>query len=255
MTKIVKHVMLDILRNRFVIAYAILMAAVTLSMFNMNDNHSKGLLGLANIMLLIVPLVSIVFASIYLYNASDFIELLLAQPIERRRIWMSLFAGLSLSMSTAFTLGCGIPMLFLPAEASGGLIVAGGVMLTVAFTGIAILTAVHIRDKAKGIGTATLTWLFFTLLYDGMVLFLLFQFMDYPMEKPILLLTLLNPIDLTRTAVLLRLDMPAMMGVTSAVFHDVFGTAWGMAAALGSVFLWTILPLWASLRTFRGKDI
>lgn len=34
----------------------------------------------------------------------------------------------------------------------------------------------------------------FTLIFVGIVLFLLFQFMDYPMEKPMLVFSCFNPV-------------------------------------------------------------
>jgi len=60
----------------------------------------------------------------------------------------------------------------------------------------------------------------FSILFDGLVLFLLFQFADYPLEKFMVGISGLNPVDLTRVLVLLQLDISAMMGYTGAVFKD-----------------------------------
>ncbi|MGL6269979.1 MAG: ABC transporter permease, partial [Chitinophagaceae bacterium] len=109
MGKIIKYVMLDILRNRIVLAYMIFLILLGFSLFNLNDNPSKGLLSLMNVVLIIVPLVSIIFASIYMYNSAEFIELLVSQPLKRINLWLSFFIGLSLSLSLAFFIGCGIP--------------------------------------------------------------------------------------------------------------------------------------------------
>jgi Cu-processing system permease protein len=118
-----------------------------------------------------------------------------------------------------------------------------------------MLAAVAIRDKAKGTGLSILLWLYFTLLFDGIVLFLLFQFMDYPLEKAMIGFSALNPVDLSRVLMLLRMDISAMMGVTSAVFKDVFGTSIGMSFALGILTLWILVPLWLSVRKFNRKDL
>jgi Cu-processing system permease protein len=255
MRKIIKYVILDILRNRIVIAYMILLALLGFSMFNMNDSASKGLLSMMNIVLIIVPLVSIIFSSIYLYNSAEFIELLVSQPLRRVNLWLSLFLGLSLSLGIAFLVGCGIPVLLFSADVTGLTLVGMGFLLTIIFVSIAMLAAVVIRDKAKGTGVSILLWLYFTLLFDGLVLFLLFQFMDYPLEKAMIGFSALNPVDLSRVLMLLKMDVAAMMGVTSAVFRDVFGTGIGMGFAIAIMLLWALLPLWISVRKFNRKDL
>jgi Cu-processing system permease protein len=255
MRKIIKYVILDILRNRIVIGYMTLLLILGLSLFNMNDSVSKGLLSLMNVVLIIVPLVSITFSSIYLYNSAEFIELLVSQPLRRINLWLSLFSGLGLSLGLAYLLGCGIPILMFSPDAAGLTLLLCGLMLTLIFVSIAMLAAVAIRDKAKGTGLSILLWLYFTLLFDGIVLFLLFQFMDYPLEKAMIGFSALNPVDLSRVLMLLRMDISAMMGVTSAVFKDVFGTSIGMSFALGILTLWILVPLWLSVRKFNRKDL
>ena len=53
---------------------------------------------------------------------------------------------------------------------------------------LAMLASVFTRDKAKGIGLALLLWFYFTLLYDALVLFIMFSFADYPLEKATLVM-------------------------------------------------------------------
>ena len=110
MKKIIKYVISDILRNKIVLVYTIFLLVASLSVFSLEDNSSKGLLILLNIILIIVPLVSIIFSTIYVYNSAEFIELLVSQPLKRKSIWLSLFAGLSISLSIAFFIAAGIPV-------------------------------------------------------------------------------------------------------------------------------------------------
>ena len=183
MKKVIKYVIIDILRNKIMLAYTAFLLVLSFSIFSLEDNSAKGLLGLLNIILIIVPLVSIVFSTIYVYNSAEFIELLVSQPLKRKTIWMSLFTGLATSMVLAFLLGAGIPILIYQADITGMMMIVIGVLLSVIFVAIAMLAAVKTRDKAKGIGIAILLWLYFSLLFDGFVLFLVFQFSDYPIEK------------------------------------------------------------------------
>lgn len=255
MKKIIKYVIVDILRNKIVMIYALFLLAASLSVFSLEDNSSKGLLSLLNIILIIVPLVCIIFSTIYVYNSAEFIELLVSQPLKRRTIWISLFIGLSASLSIAFFIGVGITILIFQPNSIGINMLIAGILLSVIFVAIAMLATVKTRDKAKGIGAAILLWLYFSLLFDGVVLFLLFQFADYPMEKPMVAISALNPIDLSRIIILLKMDVSAMMGYTGAVFKEFFGTFKGMVFAFTVLLFWIILPVWYSLRKFNTKDL
>jgi Cu-processing system permease protein len=255
MYKIFKYVIRDILRNRIMLAYTALLLLASGSIFSLEDTSAKAILSVLNIVLLIVPLVSIVFATIYVYNSSEFIELLLSQPIQRKKIWLSIFYGLSLSLGLAFLIGIGIPVLLFERSLTGLLLVACGALLSVIFAAIAMLAVVFTRDKAKGIGTAVLMWLYFTILFDGLVLFGLFQLSDYPIEKAMIVISSLNPIDLSRILILLQLDISALMGYTGAIFQDFFGTATGMTLSFAALVLWVLIPVGISLNKFSKKDL
>lgn len=255
MKKIVKYVITDILRNKIVLVYTLFLLVSSFSVFSLEDNSSKGLLSLLNIILIVVPLVSIIFSSIYVYNSAEFIELLVSQPLKRKTIWLSLFTGLSTSLSIAFFIGAGIPVLIYQANMIGFTMILIGLLLSIIFVAIAMLATVKTRDKAKGIGAAILLWLYFSLLFDGLVLFLLFQFADYPMEKPMIAISAFNPIDLSRILILLQLDVSAMMGYTGAVFKDFFGTYAGIIFSFAILVLWIVLPVWYAARKFNTKDL
>ena len=255
MKKIIKYVITDILRNRIVLVYTLFLLAASFSVFALEDNSSKGLLSLLNIILIVVPLVSIIFATIYVYNSAEFIELLVSQPLKRKTIWLSLFTGLAASLSIAFFIGAGIPVLIYQANMIGFTMIAAGILLSIIFVAIAMLATVKTRDKAKGIGAAIMLWLYFSLLFDGFVLFLLFQFADYPMEKPMIAVSAFNPIDLSRILILLQLDVSAMMGYTGAVFKDFFGTYTGIIFSFVTLLLWIVLPVWYAAHKFNTKDL
>lgn len=255
MKKIIKYVILDILRNRIMIAYTLFLLLISFSVFNLEDNPDKGILSLVNIVLIIVPLVSVVFSTIYVYNSSEFIELLVSQPLRRGRLWASIFTGLALSLSLAFLAGVGIPILLYNPSASGMIMLLSGIALSIIFVSIALLASVLTRDKAKGIGVAILLWFFFTLIYDGIVLFALFQFADYPMEQPMIAMISLNPVDLARVLMLLKLDISALMGYSGALFQSFFGGNGGMIYSAFVLILWAVIPFWLSVRKFKTKDL
>jgi len=255
MRKIIKYVMSDIMQNRIVLVYTAFLLVTSFSVFSLEDNNSKGLLSLLNVVLLIVPLVSIIFSAIYIYNSAEFMELLVSQPLKRKTIWLSLFTGLAASLSISFFVGVGIPILIYQPNKIGLIMLGTGILLTSAFVAVAMLAVVKTRDKAKGIGVAILLWLYFSILFDGLVLFMLFQFADYPLEKTMIVITAFNPIDLSRILILLQMDVSAMMGYTGAVFKDFFGTVTGMSISIAVLLLWSVLPVWLSTRRFIRKDL
>lgn len=255
MQKIVKFVVLDIFRNKILIAYTLLLAIASWSAFSFEDNSTKGVLTVLSILLMVVPLVSIIFATIYFYNSNEFIELLLSQPVERSRIWLSLFIGIAVSLVAAFVVGAGIAILVNTSIDLALTLILAGCLLSVIFAAMAALSCMLARDKAKGIGIAIMVWLFVTFLFDAIVLYCMFQFSDYPIEKPMIALTSLNPVDLSRILVLLKLDVSAMMGYTGAIFKQFFGTGIGLIISLVLLILWIIVPFGVSLRKFKRKDL
>ncbi|WP_426064096.1 ABC transporter permease subunit [Flavobacterium sp. DSP2-3-1] len=255
MNRIIKIIFLDILKNNIILAYTLILAILSWSSFGLEDNSAKGLLTILNIILFTVPLVSILFATIYLYNSTEFIELLLSQPIKRKKIWLSLFLGLSLAMVLAFFIGAGIPLLINAPDSVGIMMLVIGCMITLVFVALAFLSSILTRDKAKGIGIAIMGWLYFALLFDGIILYLLFQFSDYPIEKAMIVVTAFSPIDLARIQILLHLDVSAMMGYTGAIFKDFFGTSLGLLLSFSLLCLWIIIPFFISLIKFKNKDL
>lgn len=255
MKKIIKYILLDILKNKIIIGYTFLLLVIAMSLFMLEDNSAKSMLGLLNISLMIVPLVSIIFCTIYLYNSSEFIELLVAQPIRRTKLLTGIYLGLVTSLLLATLIGIGIPVLLYSANASGLTLILTAAALSVVFASLALVGAVLTRDKAKGIGLALLLWFYFSFIYDGLVLMTLFQFADYPMEKPMLVMSMLNPIDLGRIMLLLQLDISAMMGFTGALFREFFGSNQGIISAAAAMVLWMIVPGFFAIRKFKNKDL
>lgn len=255
MNKVFKYTVIDILRNKIVVFYTLFLFLVSFTVFSFEDNTAKGLLSLLNIILFIVPLISIIFSTIYIYNCAEFIELLICQPLKRKYIWLSLFSGLSVSLALAFLIGCGIPILIYEPTITGLILTLTGSLLSVIFVAIALLATVSTRDKAKGIGKAILLWLYFALIFDSLILFLLFQFSDYPLEKLMMVISAFNPIDLSRITILLRLDVSALMGYTGAVFKNFYGTTLGFIVSVFTLILWIAIPLFISTKKFETKDL
>ena len=255
MRRIVKYVFYDLLRTRFILLYTFLLLISTLVLFQFDSDPGKIVLSLLNIVLMVVPLVSIVFTTIHFFNSYEFIELMLAQPVNRMVIFLSEFIALALSLCLAYLIGVGIPILVYGATAGGTTLLFSGLMLTLVFVSLAFLASVLTRDKAKAIGIALLFWFYFTLIYDGLLLWVIFSFSDYPIEKLTIGLVALNPVDLARIIMLLELDISALMGYTGAFYKNFFGSPWGLIFSSAVLFIWIALPLAMATRIFAKKDL
>src|SRR6188768_2074744 len=111
MTRVIKYVFYDILRTRFILLYTALLLISTFALFQLDSDSGKVVLSLLNIVLMVVPLVSVVFTTIHFYNSYEFIELMLAQPINRRVVFLSEYLSVSISLCMAYLVGVGVPIL------------------------------------------------------------------------------------------------------------------------------------------------
>jgi Cu-processing system permease protein len=255
MKNLFKYVFIDIVKNKIILFYTVALLLISLSIFNISETSEKAIISLLNIELIVLPLICGVFSTIYFYNSSEFIELLVAQPLRRKTIFKSICGGLISSLSIAFIIGTGIPLLLYSPDKASIIFMLTGIALTACFTVFALLAAVFTKDKAKGIGVTILMWFYFTLIYDGLILFLLFQFSDYPIENYMITMSCLNPIDLVRILVLLKIDIAAIMGYTGALFKDFFGSNGGAVFSGAILCLWVFVPAFLALRKFNKKDL
>lgn len=250
----------NLLRDLWMIGYALIYLVLTDALIRFGGGGVKALLSLSNIMLLFVPLVSLIYGVLYLYQSREFVEMLLAQPMDRRRIFAGVYGGLALPLCLAFLLGVGAPLIYTGAWIGAGAgamvtVLGLGVVLTLVFTGIGFLFGLrYYDDRVKGFGFALVSWLLLAVLYDGLILAVVSTFSQYPLEKVVIGLSVLNPIDLARIGVLLEFDFSALMGYTGAVFNRFFGGSLGMVISSACLALWMVLPVWRGLRLFERKD-
>ncbi len=255
MLKISKYIIYDILRSKVIIVYTLFLLTMSLVLFTLETDSAKSLVSLLSVVLIIIPLISIVFTTTYFYNSYEFIELLASQPLSRTSILMGEFLGVSVSMMAAFAIGIGIPVIIYSPGSTGLTLLLSGASLTLCFISIAFFSSVAMRDKAKGIGMSLLLWFYFAVIYDAIVLGILFSFSDYPLDKAVIALASLNPVDMARIMVLMKLDISSLMGFTGAVYKQFFGNGFGLIYTAVIMMLWIILPLFVSVKIFRQKNL
>jgi Cu-processing system permease protein len=159
----------------------------------------------------------------------------------------------------SLVIGLGIPFIFYGIFNSSviwdfSLLLITGAFLTFIFTALAFVIALANENKIKGFGYAILLWLFMAVIYDGLFLMSLMYFENYPLDKFSLIATMLNPVDLSRVLILLKLDISALLGYTGAVFQKFFGTNFGLIISLAMLILWVLIPTGIIYRMAKTKD-
>ncbi len=259
MLKILKYGFFDLMRSRWSYIYFLFYLFLGFILLFLNQDISKAVITLLNIIIVLTPLIGTLFGVMYYYNSRDFLELLLSQPIKRKNIFLGQYLGISLSLSLSLVIGLGIPFLFYGLFASTEIfnflsLLLIGALLTFNFVALAYILALLFEDKIKGFGFAIISWLFFAVIYDGLFLILLLVFDDYPLDKFALFATIFNPIDLSRILILLKLDISALLGYTGAVFQDFFGTGFGMLFSTTLLLLWILFPVLTIIFISKRKD-
>lgn len=259
MLKILKYSFFDLMRSRWSYIYFLFYLLLGFVLLFLNNNVSKAVITLMNIIIVIVPLIGTIFGVMYYYNSREFTILLLAQPLKRSTIFLGQYIGLSMSLSISLLLGLGIPFIFYGIFESAAIwdfssLLITGVFLTFIFVALSINIALSNENRIKGFGFAILMWLFLAVIYDGIFLISLMIFNDYPLDKFSLIATMTNPIDLSRILILLKLDISALLGYTGAVFQKFFGTGLGMVISFSILILWTLIPTWMIVHKSQRKD-
>lgn len=258
MYKVLTYTILDLFRNPWTWTYTTFFALCTSGLLYLDGSSSKVVVSLMNISILLIPLISLIFGMIYLYQVVEYVEIMIIQPISRTSIFTGYLLGLTLVLVLAVFSGIVIPLLvFNPSllfSPAWGTLLFICIVLTMIFSSIAGNLVLKHNNKLKGFGIGLFIWLLLAVLYDGFFLVMLFSLEEYPLENIALGALILNPIDMGRVMLLFQMDFSALMGFTGAVYKNFFGTALGMVILSLSYLIWTVSPWITYLRKVRKRD-
>ncbi len=259
MLKILKYSFYDLMRSRWSYVYFLFYLLLGVVLLFLNNDLSKAVITLMNVIIILVPLIGTIFGVMYYYDSREFTELLLAQPIKRSSIFLGQYFGVATSLTMSLVVGLGLPFVFYGLFNSSAiwdfsLLLITGAFLTFIFTALAFMIALSNENKIKGFGYAILLWLFMAVIYDGLFLMSILYFSDYPLDNFSLIATMFNPVDLSRVLILLKLDISALLGYTGAVFQKFFGTSFGVIVSSILLMLWVAVPTFFIWRISKRKD-
>jgi len=253
--KIFKYEAYNTLRSRFVVGYGLFFLILTSALSYFSGDVSKVIVSLLNIVILFVPLVALVFSSLFFYATREFTELMLVQPVGRKTVYLSKVAGISLPLALSVALGIGIPLyVFGATPVQVALMATSSFYLTVIFSAIALLFSVAYDDRVRGLAFGLAVWIYASVIYDAFILFLGMAFYDYPIENLIILLSVLNPVDLARILIVMNLDIAALLGYTGALFTKFVSSTVGYLIIFATLTLWVVVPVLLGTFIFNRRD-
>ena len=259
------------LRNRWVVATTLLMAALALTLAFLGSAPT-GTVGVGALAVTVVSLSSLtifllpLIALLLSYDAvvgeveRGTLILLLSYPVGRGQVVLGKFLGHTAILGFATALGYGAAGLALTLTSAGdpeswrafAAMIGSSVLLGAAFTALGILISVAARDRGTAAGLAIGVWLLLVLLYDmGMLGALVAdhgRFLSVPLVNALLLI---NPTDIYRLFNLSGFDsigqFAGMAGLSGQLRIP-------HAALLAALAAWVALPLLLAALLFRRRQ-
>lgn len=253
--KVIKFEIKSILRSRWIFGYTLITMLMTAGLVYLTNDTSKVLVSLILILPLFVPLVSLIFSTLHWYYNERFTVLLLTQPISRKTVLFSRYLSLSFSLSVSLLIGVLTPFIIRLQFPSGlTFILIISILLNFIFVGMALWISTLIVDRLKGIGLVFGSWIYFSLIHDGLLLIILIMFKESPLDGVAGIISSLSPISLSRVVGLMYFDQALLLGHTGALVKQIL-TSWkGVSLAAIATVLWLFVPLFGTYFSFRRRD-
>ncbi len=259
------------LRNRWVVATTLLMAALALTLAFLGSAPT-GTVGVGALAVTVVSLSSLtifllpLIALLLSYDAvvgeveRGTLILLLSYPVGRGQVVLGKFLGHTAILAFATALGYGAAGFALTLTSGGdaeswrafAAMIGSSVLLGAAFTALGILISVAARDRGTAAGLAIGVWLLLVLLYDmGMLGALVAdhgRFLSVPLVNALLLI---NPTDIYRLFNLSGFDSIGQFAGMAGLSGQLRIPHPALLAALAA---WVALPLLAAALLFRRRQ-
>jgi len=218
---------------------------------------------LVQLILLLVPLVSLVTGVLALSPDRGAAELLFSQPVSRQAILFGKLLGLFAALAAAQAIGLGAAGLVIfwrsgqLGLAGYALLFLGSLVLTAIFLGLAALLASGgAGRRARALALALIVWFAAVALFDVAALGIASLLPSAAASRVLILAVLTNPIGAVRTGVLLAIQGTTAFGAASLAFLRFTRGPAGAAALLAiSLTAWTVVPTLAAARRLGKADL
>ena len=263
----------DSLRNRWVVAAALLLAALALSLGFLGstptgtvkvDPLTVTVVSLSSLSIFLIPLIAMLLAYDALIGEIErgTMALLLSYPVSRNQILAGKFIGHLIILTMATTAGYGLAGIALQL-AHGGIdvtawkpflsLIAASVILGAAFLALGYLISAKVKERGTAAGIAIGVWLFFVVIFDMALLGVLVadtgQTLTAPVVESILLFI---PTDIYRLLNLTGYENTAMYAGMAGLSEQL---SLSMPVLLAAQLLWVAVPLALAAWIFGKRQI
>ena len=261
------------LRNRWVTATTLLLAALALSLtFLGNAPTGSGIgsgrldvviVSLSSLTIFLIPLIALLISHDAIVGEMErgTMLLLLSYPVGRTQVILGKFCGHVVILAFATLIGYGAAAVALAATGSGIdaaswlaflSLIGSSVLLGAVFIAIGFLASTLVRQRSTAAGVAIGVWLLFVLIYDMALLGLLVADQGRTIGAGALnALLIANPTDAYRLLNFGSGGAGALTGMSGVVGNATLSPV-SLSLALA---LWTLLPLGASMLVFSRKEL
>lgn len=261
------------LRNRWVLATTLLLAALALSMTFLGNAPTGSSIGasrlnvvivsLSSLTIFLIPLIALLISHDAIVGEMErgTMLLLLSYPLSRTQMVLGKFLGQFAILAFATLFGYGAAALALVATGAGVdagswlsllKLIGSSVLLGAVFIAIGFLASTLVRERSTAAGVAIGVWLFFVLIYDAALLALLVFDQGQMIGTQVLNgFLLFNPADSYRLLNFGTGQAGALTGMGGVAGNATLGPL-SLTLALG---LWTLLPLSLSMLVFSRKEL
>lgn len=258
----------DARRNRWFVLYTIALAALSLAISGLavSDQGAYGLAGfgrttasLANLVMLVVPLMGLTLGtqSLAAERERGTLLYLAAQPVTLGEVFLGKYLGLGAALVASLALGFGLSGLVISWRVGGAQVgsytaLAGlSVGLALASLGVGLLISAGARRAPSALGLGIFAWLALVLLGD---LGLMGTALVLRLDVDVLFgLSLLNPLQVFKVAVIAGTHGSVeVLGPAGIYAYRTFGAA--LVPLLVCVLAaWVVVPLGSGLVLFRVR--
>lgn len=260
------------LRNRWVLATTLLLAALalTLSFLGSAPTGNVGvnqldvvIVSLSSLTIFLVPLIALLLSHDAIVGEMErgTMLLLLSYPIGRNQVIFGKFLGHLAILSFATLFGYGAAAVALAATGtqidstswtSFVSMLGSSVLLGAVFIAIGYLVSSRVRERSTAGGISIGIWLLFVLIYDMALLGALVAAGGHALPAGLLdTLMLLNPTDAYRMLNLGSGEASALSGMGGIAGH----TALNATILIAALCAWTIAPLVLAAATFSRREL
>ncbi|CAN1721634.1 putative ABC transporter permease protein NosY [Hyphomicrobium sp. 1Nfss2.1] len=261
------------LRNRWVLATTLLLAALalTLTLLGSAPTGTVGvraldvvIVSLSSLTIFLLPLIALLISHDAIVGEIErgTMLLLLSYPVGRWQVLLGKFIGHLAILAFATVLGYGAAVILLATSGTEidadsltafAMMIGSSVLLGAVFIAIGYLISALVRERATAAGIAIGIWLLFVVLYDMALLGLLVLDQGRTISAGVLsALLLANPADIYR---MFNLAGSANVSLFSGMAGLAETMTLGPLLLLAALLTWALLPLGLAVLAFSRREL